>query len=50
MDVDGDVEARAYQVWRIDCDGCGEVIDLDDGDEPPEVCPNPDCGTPVRVA
>lgn len=44
----GGLEAVAYMIWRIDCQACGEVIDLD-GDEPPAKCPNETCGAPVRV-
>lgn len=39
--------ARAYTVWRIDCDECGEVYDCDGADEPDRECEN--CGAEVEV-
>lgn len=41
-------EARAYKVWRVDCD-CGTVIDYGEDDSSyPEKCE--ECGLPVRDA
>lgn len=39
-------EARAYRVWRVDCD-CGSVVDYgsDEADIPAEC---EDCGAPVE--
>lgn len=39
--------ARAYTVWRVDCD-CGAVIDYGEDDSSmPEACE--ECGEPVEV-
>jgi len=41
------VSARAYRVWRVDCD-CGAVLDYDaDEGSLPEVCE--ECGADIEV-
>lgn len=43
-EADPDLHATAYLTYRVDCQACGEVTDLADGEEPPERC---DCGALV---
>jgi hypothetical protein len=49
MNDDDEVyEATAYTVFRVDCGGCGAVIELDDADPTGEVV-ECDCGAKTKV-
>jgi rRNA maturation endonuclease Nob1 len=41
------MSGSVYQVWRVDCHSCGEVVDYgEDSGSVPEECEN--CGEPLN--